>query len=436
MLYWVVKFWVLSTKHMPDLNFIPDFKARGLIQDSTDLQALEGHLTSDSRTVYVGFDPSADSLHIGSLLMLVSLRRIQEAGHRPILVIGGGTGLIGDPTWRQSARTLEKEKVIRDWAKLLKRQVEPFVSFSGENKARMLDNYDWLSKLSVIDFLQGVGKHFPVAPMLAKESMKTRMAGDGISFTELSYMILQAYDFWYLYKNYDCTIQIGGSDQWGNITAGVDYIRRTENQPAFGLTTPLVTKTDGTKFGKTAQGAVWLDADKTSPYAMYQFWLNVSDADAGKYLKYFTFLPLEEIAIVEEETRRAPEARVGQKRLAEEVTRLVHGYTALAEAQRITDVLFSGDVRTLKEKELDTAFRGLEIPVLSGDSASVPDMLVTSRLTESKSRARELVEQGGIEVNGEKVADASALVTRDRALFTKYVIIKRGKKAFGVVQFK
>src|SRR5512132_3328915 len=333
---------------MPRSGLLMDLEARELIQDIASPEELDAHFADPAgamRTVYVGFDPTADSLHVGSLLPLLALRRVQLAGHRPIVLVGGGTGLIGDPSGKTGERTLNPKDQVAAWAERLKGQVRPFLDFDrGRNGAVLADNYEWLSQLDLISFLRDIGKHFAVGAMIARESVRARMGrtDGGISYTEFSYQALQAYDFMNLLQHYDCTVQFGGSDQWGNITAGIDLIRRITGRAAYGLTLPLVTKTDGTKFGKTESGTIWLDAAKTSAYEMYQFWLNTADADVVRFLRYFTFLTAEAIESLKGQTEHAPEKRESQRVLAREVTGLVHGDAAVREADAISAALFSG----------------------------------------------------------------------------------------------
>ena len=336
-------------------SLLDEFEARGLIADATPREDLARHLARGPRSIYCGFDPTADSLHVGSLLPLIALRRLQAAGHRPVVLIGGGTGLIGDPSGKAGERALSDQLQVAAWAERLKTQVSRFLEFgAGPTDAQLLDNYAWLGELNVLGFLRDIGKEFSIGAMIAKESVRARMgrADAGLSYTEFSYQILQAYDFLRLFQDHRCSMQIGGSDQWGNITAGIDLIRRKTGEAAYGLTLPLVTKADGTKFGKTETGTIWLDPTKTSPYEMYQFWLNTSDEDVITYLKYFTFLPLERIGELAGATKRAPEKREAQRVLAREVTTLVHGTAAVEEAERITAALFRGDVGSLRIDEL------------------------------------------------------------------------------------
>jgi tyrosyl-tRNA synthetase len=376
-------------------SLLEDFDARGLIAEASE--GLAEHLATGTRTLYVGFDPTADSLHVGSLLPLLALRRAQLAGHRPIILVGGGTGLIGDPSGKSGERALNPKEVVHDWAERLKRQVAPFVDFEcGRLSAMLVDNYEWISELDVVAFLRDIGKHFSVSVMLAKESVKTRLQG-GISYTEFSYQVLQAHDFLCLLRRHDCTVQMGGSDQWGNITAGIDLIRRIEGRAAFGLTLPLVTKGDGSKFGKTESGTIWLDPARTSAYEMYQFWLNTADSDAIRFLKYFTFLPLERIAELAEATRTSPERREAQRALARDMTALVHGEAAMREAETLGAALFGGAPTAA------TLEGGVVLP---HEATTWPLWKLLSKAVQqagagmSASEARRLIEQGGIEVDG------------------------------------
>lgn len=420
--------------------FLADLQRRGLVVDATSPEDLDQHLADPDgspRTVYVGFDPTADSLHVGSLLPLLVLRRAQVAGHRPIVLVGGGTGLIGDPSGKAGERALNPRDVVTEWADRLKRQVRPFLEFDGRQGALLLDNYEWLSKLDLISFLRDVGKHFPVGAMMARESVKGRMGRDtGISYTEFSYQILQAFDFVSLLRSHDCTVQMGGTDQWGNITAGVDLIRRLTGRSAFGLTTPLVTKTDGTKFGKTETGTIWLDPAKTSAYEMYQFWLNTADADVVRFLRYFTFLGPEEIDNAARQARVAPDRRDAQRVLAREVTRLVHGASALAEAEAISAALFSGDVSVLSEAQLQQAFQGAPTTVLEPRlllGVPVVDLLVRVGLAESKRAGRELISGGGVQINGRRVEIPTAILSGNELLHGRYVVLRKGKKSYHLV---
>ena len=412
-----------------------DFEWRGLIVDATSPSELDTHLAAAPRTIYCGFDPTADSLHVGSLLPLLALRRVQLAGHRPIVLIGGGTGLIGDPSGKSGERLLSPEEQVAEWAERLKRQVERFFDFSGARAAILADNYQWLSKLEVVAFLRDVGKHFSLGSMLARESVRSRMsrADGGISYTEFSYQVLQAYDFLCLFRQHGCTLQIGGSDQWGNITAGTDLIRRVEGAAAFGMTLPLIAKADGTKLGKTESGTVWLDPAKTSPYEMYQFWLNTGDADVVDFLKYFTFLRRDAIDDLSAQVRRHAEKREAQRVLAREVTTLVHGDAATREAEEVSAAFFSGNLERLTERQLAQACQGMPKTVLSDAdlrSLSIVELLTRAGLAESKRRGRELVAAGAIHVNGQPVRDAETRVSRDLARYGRFIIIRKGKKTY------
>jgi tyrosyl-tRNA synthetase len=389
-------------------DLLRDFRRRELIADVTTPEELDAHLASGRQTAYVGFDPTADSLHVGSLLPLLALRRLQLAGHRPIVLVGGGTGLIGDPAGKAGERALNPKEQVAEWAERLKRQVRPFLDFDrGPQAAILADNYAWLSELDVIGFLRDVGKHFPVGAMLARESVKARMSA-GISFTEFSYQVLQAYDFMSLMLLHGCSIQLGGSDQWGNITAGVELIRRVQGRAAYGLTLPLVTKTDGSKFGKTESGTIWLDPARTSAYEMYQFWLNTPDADVVRFLRYFTFLPLERIDELAVATRDAPEKREAQRVLARDVTALVHGDRAMREAEATTEALFSGDPARAK------GLTGVAAPgaTLPAEAVGWPlwKILKEAGLVPSTSEARRLIQQGGVEVDGVRASSIDQLI--------------------------
>lgn len=418
-------------------SLLTDLERRGLIADLTTSEELDAHLASGSRTAYVGFDPTADSLHIGSLLPLLALRRLQLTGHRPIVLVGGGTGLIGDPSGKAGERALSPKDTVAEWAERLKSQVRPFLDFDrGPHAALLVDNYSWLAQLDVIGFLRDIGKYFPVGAMLARESVKARM-GAGISYTEFSYQVLQAYDFMSLMLLHDCTLQLGGRDQWGNITAGIELIRRVHGRAAYGITVPLVTKTDGTKFGKTEAGTVWLDPAKTSAYEMYQFWLNTADADVIRFLHYLTFLPHERIEELQDATRTAPDKREAQRVLAREVTTLVHGEAAVREAEGISAALFSGDVGSLSESQLAQATRGMPTSDLpAGDRSDLPwpDLLVRVGLADSKRNARELIASGAIQLNGRRLEPGNPPASPAAALFGKYLILRKGKKTYRTIR--
>jgi tyrosyl-tRNA synthetase len=382
---------------------LQDFEQRGLLADVTTRDELAAHLAGGSRTLYVGFDPTADSLHIGSLVPLLALRRMQRAGHRPIVLVGGGTGLIGDPAGKAGERALNAAEQVAVWADRLKAQVRPFLDFDrGPHAAILVDNYEWLSKLELIPFLRDVGKHFGVGAMMARESVRARL-GAGISFTEFTYQILQAYDFLALHERHGCTLQMGGSDQWGNITAGTELIRKVRGAAAYGLTMPLVAKADGTKFGKTETGTVWLDPARTPAYEMYQFWLNTADADVVPFLGYFTFLSPAEIEELARQTAAAPEKREAQRVLSREVTRLVHGDAALAEAERASARAFNRDVSGVLDDE-DGGVPGAVLPA-APEPRPVWRVLKDAEIVPSTSEARRLIQQGGVEVNGRRLGD-------------------------------
>jgi tyrosyl-tRNA synthetase len=413
------------------IALIEELNERELIAQVSDMQALRQHLETGSRTLYCGFDPTADSLHIGNLVPLLTLRRFQLGGHRPILLLGGATGLIGDPSGRSDERNLNSGEVVAGWVERIRRQVEGFVDFSGNNGAVIVNNLDWTADLPVIAFLRDVGKHFSVNTMIQRESVKSRLDRDeaGISYTEFSYMLLQAMDYLELAERYDCSLQIGGSDQWGNIVSGMDLVRRKLKKEAFALTLPLVTKADGTKFGKTAAGAVWIDPDRTSPYSFYQFWLNTADADVIRFLQVFTFLPLERIGQLAEAAREAPERREAQQALAGEVTSLVHGDSALESARRISRCLFQGDIRGLTEADLNQLQQdGMECTVTREEKPGLLAVLADAGLAPSRSAARKLLQGGGVSVNGVVQEHPEAELDWGQALFGRYFLVRRGKK--------
>lgn len=417
-------------------DFLEELEYRGLIHQTTNRDSLLEKLTNDRIVLYCGFDPTADSLHIGSLLPILMLRRFQQAGHRPIALVGGGTGLIGDPSGRSTERSLNTDETVAQWTDSLKRQLSRFLDFDAQdNPAKLVSNYDWLAPLDIITFLRDIGKNFTVNYMLAKDSVDSRMA-NGISFTEFSYMILQAYDFYRLLTEHNCSLQIGGSDQWGNITAGLDLIGKMGAGDAYGITMPLVTKSDGKKFGKSESGAVWLDSTKTSVYTFYQFWINTDDNDVIKFLKYFTFLNRAQIEELEKEVSERPEKRAAQRELAREVTRLVHGDAAVESAERITEALFSGDVTKLNEAELVEALAGMPtVEQAAGEEPLLIDLLVAAKAAPSKRQARQDIESGAVYVNGEKTTSIEALVSASQRLHGQYVVLRRGKKNYYLVRF-
>ena len=412
------------------LSIIQDLQSRGLIAQTTDAEALDALLNEQKIALYCGFDPTADSLHIGHLLPVLALRRFQLAGHTPVALVGGATGMIGDPSFKAAERSLNNLETVQQWVQSIRGQLEPFLSFEGGNAAIMANNYDWFGGMGCLDFLRDIGKHFSVNAMLAKESVKQRIERDdvGISFTEFAYALLQGYDFAELNKRHGVMLQIGGSDQWGNITWGIDATRRLNQQSVFGLTLPLVTKSDGTKFGKTEGGAVWLNAKKTSPYQFYQFWLKVADADVYKFLKYFTFLSVEEIDAIEAADQASGTKPEAQRILAEEMTRLIHGEAALEAAQRISASLFAEDQSNLTETDFEQlALDGLPAFEVSGE-LNIVQALVQSGLAKSNNEARGFVSQGAAVVNGAKIgSDAYVLSDADKR-FGTYTIVRRGKR--------
>ena len=422
-------------------SLIQDLQARGLIAQTTDIEALDALLNEQKIALYCGFDPTADSLHIGHLLPVLALRRFQQAGHTPIALVGGATGMIGDPSFKAVERSLNSAETVAGWVESIRNQLKPFLSFEGENAAIMANNADWFGSMNCLDFLRDIGKHFSVNSMLARESVKQRIERDdvGISFTEFSYALLQGYDFAELNKRHGAVLEIGGSDQWGNITAGIDLTRRLNQKQVFGLTLPLVTKSDGTKFGKTEGGAVWLNAKKTSPYQFYQFWLKVADADVYKFLKYFTFLSVEEIAAIEAKDQASGTKPEAQRILAEEMTRLIHGETALQAAQRITESLFAEDQSSLTESDFEQlALDGLPAFEVSG-SLNVVEALVKTGLASSNKEARGFVNSKAVLLNGQAAElnnpnhaaerpDDAYLLTDAHKRFDKYTILRRGKR--------
>ncbi|KGP73656.1 tyrosine--tRNA ligase [Pontibacillus yanchengensis] len=421
------------------MHILEDLQARGLVNQTTDEEGLQKHLSQEQVTLYCGFDPTGDSLHIGHLLPLLILKRFQKAGHRPIALVGGGTGMIGDPSGRSTERQLNSEDTVRYFSNQIEGQMAKILEFDqGENAAVARNNLDWLKDLTMIEFLRDVGKHFGINYMLAKDSVESRIE-HGISFTEFSYMILQSYDFLNLFREENCTLQLGGSDQWGNITAGLELIRRTssegEEAKAFGLTVPLITKADGSKFGKTAGGAIWLDPEKTTPYEFYQFWINTDDRDVINFLHYFTFLSLDEIDELRKEVEEQPEKRVAQRRLAEEVTRLVHDDQALQQAQKITEALFSGELKDLTGSEIEQGFKDVPTHYLEEQEKGLIDLLVEAKISSSKRQAREDIQNGAIYINGERQQDMKYTVTEKDRIDETFTIIRRGKKKYFLIRF-
>ncbi len=421
-------------------DFYADLEARGLVHQATS-DELVTLLRAESVTAYIGFDPTADSLHVGSLLPVLALVRLQRAGHKPIAVVGGGTGMIGDPSGKSAERNLLTAELIDANLAGQKQQLERFLDFSGANAARVVNNLDWLGKLDLIGFLRDIGKHFSVNAMIQRDSVQLRLTGrdQGISFTEFTYALLQAVDFLELFDRFGCRLQMGGSDQWGNITDGCDLIRRLRQGSAFGLTMPLVTRADGTKFGKSESGNVWLDPRRTGPFAFYQYWLNTSDEDVVRSLRYFTFMELAALEELAQKHAAQPEKREAQRVLARQVTALVHGEAALASAERTTGVLFDGgDLRTLSPAELvdglgDAPRTRLSASELSGTGLDLPSVLVRCGLAPSKGQARTAIEAGAVSINHELVKDANRMLTNRDLLAERFVVLRRGKKTYSLI---
>lgn len=419
-------------------ELLQDLEWRGLLYQQTDAEGMEKLLNEQNVSLYVGVDPTADSMHIGHIVPLLTLRRFQKAGHKPVLLVGGATGTVGDPSGRSEERQLQTMEQVDANVRGLKAQMERLFDFSSDadNGAILVNNNDWAGQMTLIDFLRDYGKLINVNYILNKDTVASRL-DSGISFTEFAYTLIQGMDFNHLYDHFNVRIQVGGSDQWGNITTGLEMIRKThdENAKAFGITIPLVTKADGTKFGKTAGGAVWLDAKKTSPYEFYQFWINTADADVVKYLKIFTFLTREEIEGLAESVETEAHLRKAQKTLAAEMTKLIHGQEGLAQAERITAALFSGDLKALSVMEMKVAFAGVPSVEVSKEDKNIVDLIVEAGISSSKRQAREDVTNGAISVNGEKVTDLEYVIDGKDRLEDAFAIIRRGKKKYHMVKF-
>ena len=418
------------------MHIFDELKERGLVFQTTDEEALRKALAEGNVSFYSGYDPTADSLHLGHLVPILVMKHLQLAGHKPYALVGGATGLIGDPSFKDTERSLQTKDTVEGWVQSIQAQVSRFLDFeNGDNKAEMVNNYDWFSDISFIDFLRDVGKYFTVNYMMSKESVKKRIE-TGISYTEFAYQIMQGYDFFELNRQYDVTLQIGGSDQWGNMTAGTELLRRKADKTGHVITVPLITDATGKKFGKSEGNAVWLNADKTSPYEMYQFWMNVMDADAVRFLKIFTLLPLDEIEEIGKQFEAAPHERLAQKILAREVVTLVHGEEAYKEALNITEQLFAGNIKNLSVKELKQGLR--EVPnyqVKVDDNLNIVEMLVTAGIVNSKRQAREDVQNGAIYVNGERIQDLNYTLTDADKLENELTVIRRGKKKYFVLTY-
>ncbi|WP_447777493.1 tyrosine--tRNA ligase [Aeromonas veronii] len=417
-------------------HLLDELTERGLVAQNSDPAALADHLATP-RTVYCGFDPTAGSLHIGHLVPLLMLRRFQLAGHTPVALVGGATGLIGDPSFKATERSLNSADTVQGWVASLSAQIRALLpADEGLSAPQLVNNGDWMGQMSALDFLRDIGKHFSVNAMLARESVRQRLArpDQGISFTEFSYALLQSYDFAVLHQRLGCTLQIGGNDQWGNITSGMDLTRRLHQAQVHGMTLPLITKADGTKFGKTEGGAVWLDPALTSPYAFYQFWLGTADEDIYRFLRYYSFMSLSEIDVLEVEDAKRQGRKQAQQVLANELTELVHGKAALAAVQRISELLFSGDVARLGESDLaQLAQDGMPCSTVSGETDLV-SLLVSCGLANSKRIARELLAAGAISLNG--VIKQDEQLSADDRLFGRYLLLRRGKKQYHLVEWQ
>lgn len=423
-------------------DIVAELQWRGLIHQCTDETGLATWLNAAPRTLYAGFDPTADSLHVGSLLPLMALRRFQAAGHRPIALVGGATGMIGDPSGKSEERNLLSLEALRANVAGLQQQISQFLDFSpGSRSALLVNNFDWMQGFGYLEFLRDVGKHFPVNVMLAKDSVRSRIEREdgGISYTEFSYMLLQAYDFVRLHRDHGCELQIGGSDQWGNITAGIDLGRRMSGAQLYGLTCPLLLKSDGSKMGKTERGAIWLSRERTSPYAFYQYWFNVADVDAGTCLRFLTELPREEIEQLDASRLSEPHQRASQKRLAEALTLLVHGPDGLAAAQRATDVFFGAEIASLSDAQLVEIFADVPSRELSRDRLAgglgLIDALCESGLAKSRGEARRTIEQSGAYVNNRCIADLACVLTPRELASESVIVLRKGRKNYALLRF-
>ena len=419
-------------------ELLADLEWRGLIAQTTDRQALLEHLNSGSTAFYIGFDPTAASLHLGNLVVLLVMRRFQLAGHKPLPLVGGATGLIGDPSGRNEERSLNQTEVVEQWVVRIREQLSKFLDFEqGSNAAVMTNNLDWTAPVSALDFLRDIGKHFSVNQMLAKDSVASRLEAGGISYTEFSYQVLQAFDFLELYRRFNCTLQLGGSDQWGNIVAGLDLIRKVAGAAAHCLTIPLLMKSDGTKFGKTAGGSVWLDPEMTSPYAFYQFWLNSEDADVPNYLKVFSFKSHEEIESLIAQHESNPGLRIAHRELARELTTLVHGAKECESAELAAKALFGqGELSDLDERTLESALSQLPRTTVRGGDL-IPtwvDLLAATGVVDSKSAARRIVKEGGAYLNNVKVATEDFAPSPEALLFGRFWLLRKGKRDLAAVE--
>jgi tyrosyl-tRNA synthetase len=419
------------------MTLLEDLQWRGIIYQQTDEVGIKEALEKEKISLYCGVDPTADSMHIGHLLPFLTLRRFQEHGHRPVVLVGGATGMIGDPSGKSEERKLQTTEVIQHNVECIQKQLSQIFEFEGEHGAIMVNNYDWAGSMDIVTFLRDYGKHVGVNYMLAKDTIANRLE-TGISFTEFTYTILQAMDFLHLYEKFDCKMQVGGSDQWGNITTGLELIRKMapEGSKAYGLTIPLVTKADGTKFGKTESGAIWLDPEKTTPYEFYQFWINTADADVIKYLKFFTFLSKEEIEALEESVKNEPHLRKAQKALAEEMTHLIHGQESLDQAIKITEALFNGEIQNLTAAEIKQGFK--DVPSYehtTGEEIGIVDLLIAAGIVSSKRQAREDVTNGAISINGQRVTETDYVISEKDRIEGQFTVIRRGKKKYFLIKY-
>ncbi|MCJ1969107.1 tyrosine--tRNA ligase [Lactococcus carnosus] len=417
------------------MNIFEELKVRGLIFQTTDEAALVKALTENSVTFYTGYDPTADSLHLGHLVPILNMRRLQLAGHNPVALVGGATGMIGDPSFKDSERSLQTTETVANWSNSIKNQLSRFLSFEGDHAAKVVNNYDWFSSMNVLEFLRDIGKHFTINYMMSKESVKSRIE-TGISYTEFAYQILQGYDFYQLNENHGITLQIGGSDQWGNMVAGTDLIRKKSGNETHVITVPLITDSTGRKFGKSEGNAVWLDADKTSPYEFYQFWLNVADADAVKFLRIFTFLSLDDIDSLAKVFEAAPHERLAQKTLAKEVVSLVHGEAAYEQAVNISEQLFEGHIKALSVKDIKAGLKDVPNHTVTDDfDGNLVNLLVDAKISPSRRQAREDITNGAIYLNGERQTDLDYVLSDTDKLENELTVIRRGKKKYTIVNY-
>ncbi|MGT2772278.1 tyrosine--tRNA ligase [Streptococcus marimammalium] len=418
------------------MTIFKELKERGLIFQTTDEEVLEKQLTEGSLALYSGYDPTADSLHLGHLVPIIVIRHLQLAGHKPYALVGGATGLIGDPSFKDTERSLQTKETVENWSASIQKQLSRFLDFEhGDNKAEMVNNYDWFQSISFIDFLRDIGKYFTVNYMMSKESVKKRIE-TGISYTEFAYQIMQGYDFYELNRTHNVTLQVGGSDQWGNMTAGTELLRRKANKQGHVITVPLITDSSGKKFGKSEGNAIWLDASKTSPYEMYQYFVNTMDDDAIRFLKIFTFLSLDEIEEIKVAFEKEPHKRLAQKILAKEVVTLVHGKEALEKAINITEQLFAGNIKNLSANELKQGLNNVpNYQVTKEDNLNIIELLVTANIVNSKRQAREDVTNGAIYINGDRVQDVNYILSDKDKIDSELTVIRRGKKKYFVVTY-